>query len=422
MINSSAAESRAHPDPNMDVWELAVWDPLPICVRWFCLFSPGHVLVYWLFLPTTASDPRPSTTILTAVLLGGLLTVQLLMLQRSFSQQNKDTAIIHKEVLNEYDTKFVHPRTNPPVRDVGIQHDADEDVDVDEDGDIDRSATRRTKQSPLRFVHTYAPTTIVHRAFQINPNPNYAKHYDPDGVVGNKSENIHRRLHHPSRHRASALLRTPNDNANDLSSPLRRPVMRQPQFRSSHTSSGSTTTTTTNSMAAAGRPSNVGHISGDGGSLGVYSHANSPLKKSARHQQQQYYYQHRNHHHHHHHPSSGSGSDTTPINGRNSTITTRISEAGGGGGGGEGSGRPVKREGSPLKQSTLPPQSSTFTSSPSSPSPSPSSLSLRPFPSSSTIPLSTTNGAPVTTTTTASSYDNGLHHPYRPNRQRDTDL
>ncbi len=117
--SSRAAEARAHPDPSRDVWELGVWDPLPICLRLFCLFSPGHVLVYWLFLPTTSLDPRPSTTVLTTIFLGILLSVQLHMLQSSFSQQGKDTAVIHKEVLNEYDTKFVHPRTNAPVRDAG---------------------------------------------------------------------------------------------------------------------------------------------------------------------------------------------------------------------------------------------------------------------------------------------------------------
>ena len=28
LISSESAESRAHPDPTRDVWELAVWDPL----------------------------------------------------------------------------------------------------------------------------------------------------------------------------------------------------------------------------------------------------------------------------------------------------------------------------------------------------------------------------------------------------------
>ena len=51
IMPTETAESRAHADKKNDVWELSVWDPLPVCLRLFCLFSPGHVLVYMLFLP-----------------------------------------------------------------------------------------------------------------------------------------------------------------------------------------------------------------------------------------------------------------------------------------------------------------------------------------------------------------------------------
>ncbi|SLM40791.1 Protein of unknown function DUF2418 [Lasallia pustulata] len=122
MIASTAAEARAHPDAARDVWEIAVWDPTPLCLRMFCLFSPGHILVYFLFLPTAPQDPRPSITVVTTIVLAALLSTQLLLLQSSFSQQSKDTSVIQKEVLHEYDTKYVHPRTQPLVRDVGTQY------------------------------------------------------------------------------------------------------------------------------------------------------------------------------------------------------------------------------------------------------------------------------------------------------------
>lgn len=220
------------PDPIREVWELAVWDPIPVCLRLFCLFSPGHVLVYWLFLPISPSDPRPSTTVITTIILAALLSAQLLFLQTNYAQQTKDMAIIHKEVLNEYDTKFVHPRLNPPVRDVGTQYVASGQGIDSEDGSE---------------VVTYTPTTILRRGFRTNPNPNYAKLL-PQATVSSPNP----------------VFETPAGYTRRDSTPLRTSdtVMRQPQFRQS----------------TSGKPINVG--TGDGGSLGVYSHANSPLKKA----------------------------------------------------------------------------------------------------------------------------------------------
>jgi hypothetical protein len=220
------------PDPIREVWELAVWDPIPVCLRLFCLFSPGHVLVYWLFLPISPSDPRPSTTVVTTIILAALLSSQLLFLQSNHAQQTKDMAIIHKEVLNEYDTKYVHPRLNPPVRDVGTQFTAtDEGIESEEENG----------------VVTYTPTTILRRGFRTNPNPNYAKLL-PQGTVSSPNP----------------VFETPAGCTRRDSTPLRTSdaVIRQPQFRKGTFS----------------KPINVG--TGDGGSLGVYSHANSPLKKA----------------------------------------------------------------------------------------------------------------------------------------------
>ena len=249
MIASTSADRRAHPDAARDVWEIAVWDPTPLCLRMFCIFSPGHILVYFLFLPTAPQDPRPSTTVVTTIVLAALLSTQLLLLQSSFSQQCKDTSVIQKEVLHEYDTKYVHPRTQPLVRDVGTQY-----------------STTGTSMFGLpqyepesNIVETYQPTIVINRGFHTRPNLNYLNHIDPDGLD-----------HRPSRHVSRGLststpvlnLQTPS-HLRDLSSPLRpRTAIRQPQFRP-------------------GTALADGVSRGDGGSLGVYSHANSPLRKSA---------------------------------------------------------------------------------------------------------------------------------------------
>jgi len=261
IIGDASAESRTHPDPERDVWELAVWDPLPICLQLFCLFSPGHVLVYCLFLPISSLDPRPSTTVATTILLQILMSVQLLFLESNFSQQSKDTAVIHKEVLNEYDTKFVHPRLNPQVRDVSTQFDG---------GEYENDAE----------VETYTPTTILRRGFKTNPNPNYAKFVDPDD-----SSHIQQRMIPPTPIFRTPLAGPATYNRRE-STPLRtaqtpQAAIRQPQFRQSI--SGISTSTSTHNMNSSGYSSSgyTSTGSGDGGSLGIYSHANSPLKKAS---------------------------------------------------------------------------------------------------------------------------------------------
>lgn len=237
ILGDTSAESRAHPDPTRDVWELAVWDPIPVCLRLFCFFSPGHVLVYWLFLPTFASDPRPSMTVFTTIVLQLLMSSQLYLLQSNFSQQEKDSAIIHKEVMNEYDIKYVHPRLHPLVRDVGTQYSGFEEK---EEGEVD----------------TYAPTVLLKRGFRTNPNPNYAKHVDPENISGISSRTL---SPGPAFSASSYNSREPTP----FTGLTPRTAIRQPQFRQS--SSGATSRSTS---------------TGDGGSLGIYNHTNSPLKKA----------------------------------------------------------------------------------------------------------------------------------------------
>lgn len=153
LITPETAESRAHPDRSRDVWELAIWDPLPVSLRILCLFSPGHVLVYLLFLPLAPLEPRPSITVFNTLLVQALLSSQMLLLCSRFSQQARDNGIIQKEVMHEYDAKFVHPLTHPIVRDVGVQ--AGEDVHHDL-GSI---------------IETGTPTTLIRRSFKTNGNP-----------------------------------------------------------------------------------------------------------------------------------------------------------------------------------------------------------------------------------------------------------
>ena len=233
-----SAEARSHPDATRDVWEIAVWDPTPVSLRIFCLFSPGHILVYWLFLPAAISDPRPSTTVITTMVLAGLLSAQMLLLQSSFSQQSKDASVIHKEVMNEYDTKYVHPRTQPQMRNVGTQY---RNLGTFTDG-------MRQYEDENDSVDVYRPTFIINRGFHTRPNPNYAKHVDPDGSTWQAT---------PSRGISTSTATSVQTPAHlrDASSPIRsQTAIRQPQFKAPGT--------------------------GDGGSLGIFSHANSPLRKS----------------------------------------------------------------------------------------------------------------------------------------------
>ena len=232
ILGTDSAQSRAHPDPTKDVWQVAVWDPLPISLQLFCYFSPGHVLIYWLFLPTLSSDTRPSVTIATAMFLAGILSAQLSLLQSYYSTQIKDAAYISKEVLHEYDTKYVRPRTQPLYRDVGTQF-------------TEQARYSSVREQKYNTVDVYTPMVVINRGFRPNPNPNYSQHTDPDGVVSN---NLRQRMTTPD-------FRSPTQTTHAVSGVRPLAAIRQPNF---HPTSA-----------------------GEGGSLGVYSHAASPLRKSA---------------------------------------------------------------------------------------------------------------------------------------------
>ncbi|KAF7192544.1 hypothetical protein HII31_06135 [Pseudocercospora fuligena] len=251
VVSTTTAASRAYPDAEREVWELNIWAPNELNLTLFTLFSPGHVLIYYLLLPPAAMDPRPSVTVVTAVAFSALLSLQLWLMKSSFVQQAKDQALVHGEVMNEYDTKFVHPFLNRPVRDVGVQ----------------TRGTTTPRGSKIREVDVYTPTTIVKRAFSTNPNPNYAIQYDPQNLSASR----------PSSRRESGQIAAlesfdtpPNAYANAQTQSYSRP------------------STGVASAADFSSPLKPHHerlrerspVKGDGGSLGVYSHAASPLRKA----------------------------------------------------------------------------------------------------------------------------------------------
>jgi hypothetical protein len=263
IIGSESAASRAHPDAARDVWEIAVWDPNPLCLQLFCLFSPLHVILYSVNLPVAPLETRPSVKVVSTIAIAAFLSLQLIYLQTSFTQQIKDSAIIHREVLNEYDTKFVHPALQKPYRDVGIQTITTRKKYRD-------SGVGTSSYDLASEVDTYTPTTIIKRPFRTNPNQVYASQYDPDNLASQQEPRVSRsstqtpsfRPAPGARYTAASTATTATTGA-DFSSPI-RPSNTPNPFRQSQSQF---------------RPSQVG--SGDGGSLGVYSHAASPLRKSA---------------------------------------------------------------------------------------------------------------------------------------------
>ncbi|KAF2704328.1 hypothetical protein K504DRAFT_462890 [Pleomassaria siparia CBS 279.74] len=260
IISSTSAASRAHPDATRQVWEIAAWDPNPLCLQLFCLFSPLHVILYHFNLPVAPLDPQPSVKVVTTIVIAVVLSLQLHYLQSSFSQQTKDSAIIHRAVLHEYDSKFVHPAMQRPSRDVGIQT-----ISKKRTRDSSVGVGGGTPDDLASEVTTYTPTTVINRGFRTNPNQVYSSQYDPD----NLSSQTNQRARRPSTQTPS--VRPSNQNAYytatstatgaDFSSPIRQSNTPNP-FRQPPSNF---------------RPS----ASGDGGSLGVFSHAASPLRKSA---------------------------------------------------------------------------------------------------------------------------------------------
>ncbi|KAI0490181.1 hypothetical protein F4859DRAFT_183222 [Xylaria cf. heliscus] len=249
VISSESAESRAHPDNTRDVWEIAMWDPLPISLRLFCLFSPGHIFVYMMFLPLAPLDARPSVTVFKCLVLQVLMSVQLMLFQSRFSQQNKDSSLIQKEVMHEYDTKLVHPLMYPSVRDAGTQF------------------SRDNFGNDTDFVEVGTPTVQLRRGFKTRPNPNYTKHIDPDNTGSTHTSSVAS----PGLFSPPAVTRQAGQFGGDLrsrtfsvSKPIRRSTPGPTPLREGTNQPVAYTSTGTG---------------GGGGYLGVMNHPNSPLKK-----------------------------------------------------------------------------------------------------------------------------------------------
>lgn len=235
MIAADTPDARAHPDKSRDVWELSVWDPLPISLRMFCFFSPGHILVYLVFLPLATLDPRPSMTVFNTLVMQIVLSGQLLFLCTRFSQQAQDSAILQKEVMHEYDTKFVHPMMHPVVRDVGVQASDDAGDETAE-------------------VEVGTPTTLIRRTFRTNGNPH---------IEGGEPTTTHANVMKPQ-------LFTPTPG------PRRSEVFVTPAtgFRSPAARSSLPASASTNSIPYTSTGTNFG------GHLSAYTQTNSPLKKT----------------------------------------------------------------------------------------------------------------------------------------------
>jgi len=91
-----------------EVWEVGIWQPPPLTLSFFCYFSPLHA-----FLGCVYASLR---TLLLLLLLSG----QLKLLSHRFQLQQHDRRIIYGQVMQEYDSKFVRPRTSVRTRDVSI--------------------------------------------------------------------------------------------------------------------------------------------------------------------------------------------------------------------------------------------------------------------------------------------------------------
>lgn len=245
LIAPDTAESRAHPDKVKDVWELSVWDPLPISLQIACLFSPGHVLVYLMFLPLAPLDPRPSVTVFNTLLVQVLLSAQLLLLSSRHTQQAKYQAIIQKEVMHEYDTKFVQPRIHPVVRDVAIQ---------------------TSFNGPLYakdIVQTGTPTTLIRNSYYTRQS---SRAGSEDAAPSVHSNVMSPRMFTPPRGGRQSEVYTPAEKPPASSARKSLPA--------GYVSTGT---------PAAGIPTSAttGNVTNFGGNMGIYSHNRSPLKKAS---------------------------------------------------------------------------------------------------------------------------------------------
>ncbi|KAH8106834.1 hypothetical protein BXZ70DRAFT_252616 [Cristinia sonorae] len=106
------------------VQQLEMWMPGDLEMTLFAIYSPVHALL-WMAL-------TGANWMLMGIIMG-VVGMQLQALTRSYEALIKDKAIIAKEVLHEYDEKFVYPRINPIRRDASVMTHQAEMVNVWDD-------------------------------------------------------------------------------------------------------------------------------------------------------------------------------------------------------------------------------------------------------------------------------------------------
>jgi hypothetical protein len=268
-----------------------MWDPTPFYLRMFCLFSPLHIIIYWFFLPVDSMDNRPSVTVVKTLLLQVLVSAHLYLLEWSFLGKEKDDKVIQKEVMNEYDTKFVYPMMNTPVRNVATQITTSTSA-----GTSTEPQTPGQGDAPEIIIEdedvvTGTPTTVINRGWKINPNPSYARHIAPD----NEDDIPHREVlvpnpkmplfATPAQQRAPSFIPSASKSMRPLA--FTPPTQTAPQPHAARDSSPlrhslqpGYTSTATGTSTSVSRHSTGPTPTGDGGYLGVQTHSASPLKKA----------------------------------------------------------------------------------------------------------------------------------------------
>jgi len=244
MLAPESADARAHPDKNEDVWELSIWDPRAFSLCIFSVFSPGHVLVYWLFLPIGSLDTQPSVTVFTTLLLQAVLSAQIVIGKSLFTQQAKDHAIIQKEVFHEYDSQYVHPRMHPVVRDVGTQ------------------VSEQQPPNAREFVEVGTPTTFINAGFYSRSQTRAT----PDQFTPSRTNVLGSRMF------------TPKNIGRQSDVPQSATQSRPSPSRKSMPANYSSSSTSVQPLPLS---STTANLSSKGGYLGAYSHERSPLKHSA---------------------------------------------------------------------------------------------------------------------------------------------
>jgi hypothetical protein len=100
------------PVSKQTVQELSIWTPPVFALRLFSLYSPP-LAIFTQFLSRSNALPF--------LFASACLSLQTWYLIRIYTATLNDRQLLNKEVMHEYDTKFVNPRINYARHDVGVQ-------------------------------------------------------------------------------------------------------------------------------------------------------------------------------------------------------------------------------------------------------------------------------------------------------------